>query len=367
MEEYNAFPNEDPVEASKPLGPPPTTHTPVVTEHQLRVEHQTGLILELPTNTNAHANDAPVITQNTLTLPHEIVKALRALRDSNPSLQRKLNHSNHGTLTNATTNAATNDDECIEYWNRYQNIVVMEDDSWTGLNLGGLMLRIIDFVPFMKSLDEDGIALAMINLGGTDVPMKNLLQSIMQESSSTLASLTSLYLGGCGIASRKGVDDLIQVLEACPNVNTLDLRYNDFTGDDMMKLEPVLSSSNVQILHLEGNMMKCNGAAAVGKLLSHTKSLKELYLGGNGIAANGAKDLANGLDTNASVKKLYLEGNFIGDEGADSLRMVVLDQTERNCKVLKHLYVENNGIGQDAATLLGRAVNSAGLIDGSLF
>lgn len=330
------------------------------------VEHQTGLILS-----KDEKSDPLTTPSNSKNLPPEIVKALQSLRDANPSLQRMLNHG-----------IATDDipDESLAYWNRIQDIAIMENAdkmeslNIKGLNLGGLMVRIIECVPFFQCLQDHDISFQMINFGGTDIPTQNLLQGLqkIQSSSPSPSSfLEALYLGGCGIGSRKGVQDLLHVLQLplCSNITKLDLRYNDLSGEDMTILEPILSSreSMIEILHLEGNMLKCNGAKAIASILANTNSLKELYLGGNGIGVNGAKDLADGLKNNSSLGKLYLEGNLIGGEGADAFRMVLLDQTERKCKVLKHLYVENNGMGKDSAVKLGQALNSENIINGSLF
>eukprot|EP00978_Attheya_sp_CCMP212_P005787 scaffold12907_cov47-Attheya_sp.AAC.1 len=289
----------------------------------LRVEHQTGLILS-----KDEKSDPLTIPSNSKNLPPEIVKALQSLRDANPSLQRMLNH---GIATDDTQ------DKSLAYWNRIQDIVIvenadkMESLNIKGLNLGGLMVRIVECVPFFQCLQNHDISFQMINFGGTDIPTKNLLQGLQRiQSSSPSPFLGSLYLGGCGIGSRKGVQDLLHVLQLplCSNITTLDLRYNDLSGEDMSILEPILSSSEsmIEILHLEGNMLKCNGAKAIASILANTNSLKELYLGGNGI-----------------------------------------DQTERKCMVLKHLYVENNGMGKDSAMKLGQALNSENLMSGSLF
>ena len=321
-----------------------------------QLEHQTGLILS-HSNESWHFENAAATCLHTQQLSPQILEALRILRDANPSLKSKLNHANHVT------------DEYITYWNKYQNVVVIEDGNITGLNLGGLMVRLVDCVPFMRSLNANNLPLNMLNFGGTDIPMQNLLEGFREVSITILSSLNALYLGGCGIASRKGVDSLNEILELCPSITTLDLRYNDFTCHDIVKLEPSLSSSKskIEILHLEGNAIKCDGAKAIGEIIYNTEYLKELYLGSNKIASNGAKALAEGLQRNSSIEKLYLESNSIGNVGADAFRVVILGHTENRSKVLQKLYVDNNGIGKDAATSLGRALNSDGLIDGSLF
>eukprot|EP00584_Thalassiosira_punctigera_P016403 CAMPEP_0172577486 /NCGR_PEP_ID=MMETSP1067-20121228/138256_1 /TAXON_ID=265564 ORGANISM="Thalassiosira punctigera, Strain Tpunct2005C2" /NCGR_SAMPLE_ID=MMETSP1067 /ASSEMBLY_ACC=CAM_ASM_000444 /LENGTH=323 /DNA_ID=CAMNT_0013370173 /DNA_START=15 /DNA_END=986 /DNA_ORIENTATION=- len=289
------------------------------------------------------------------------VNALRSLRDNNPSLQRKMCHGINSELTSSK-------DQSISYWNRYQELVIISgDNNFVGVNLGGLMVRLVNVIPFFQALEEEHIALETVNFGGSDVGMDNLLQGMKILSSEAKSSINGLYLSGCGIGCRKGTSYLIEALQILPNLNALDLRYNDLEGKDMVDLETVLSSaSNLQILHLEGNTLRCEGAKALGKTLTNS-NLVELYLGANQIGSDGAKSLANGLTNNGHLEKLYLEGNSIGDEGANALRNVLMDQISRRCKVLRNLYVDNNGLRKEAATALGRAVNSESMIEGSLF
>jgi hypothetical protein len=339
-------------------------------QQQQMIEHQTGQIIFFPDDTTAaptNSNNVVIVeAETTPSLQPSVIKALRSLRDNNPSLQRKLNHG-----INIDSSSAM--DESLSYWNRYQEMVILSPDSneFLGVNLGGLMVRLVNCVPFFQVIEDEKLkSLTTVNFGGTDVGMDNLLEGMELLSEDTKATIHGLYLGGCGIGCRNGTHQLKQVLEfLSKNIQNLDIRYNDLGGKDFEDIEKALSSaSNLKILHLEGNVGKCQGAAAIGKVLAASNSnLKELYLGANKIGSTGAMSLAEGLRNNTTLEKLYLEGNSIGDEGAIALRDVLLDQRSRQCKVLKHLYVDNNGLGKEAATTLGRAVNSETMIDGSLF
>lgn len=363
-----------------------------------QTEHQTGLLLFPDDSNNDNKNHdviAPPTTTTTtssssndsLRLPPAVIKALRSLRDNNPSLQRKLNH---GIIDNNDNDALN--DEMLSYWNRHQEIVILSPSSTaadnnssltsadnnnkstcSGINLGGLMVRLVNVIPFFQTIEDEKLSslVTTLNFGGTDIPMDNLLQGVKLLSDDRRMVITGLYLGGCGIACQKdGITYLSQTLELLPNLQTLDLRYNDLQGNDMINhLQHVLiTTSNLQTLHLEGNSIKCNGATAIGNVLASPNStIQELYLGANQIKSMGIKFLAeDGLRYNTYLKKLYLEGNSIGDEGAFALRDVLLEQSTRQTKVLEHLYVDNNGLGKEAAMSLGRAVNSEAMIDGSL-
>lgn len=315
-------------------------------------------------------------TMNDRAIAPQILDALRILRDNNPSLARKLesqgSHQRHDTTCTATSVSTgmllDPPDDSIDYWNKYQAMVVLDQGELVEIHLGGLMVRIINISAFLAALQEKRISsLHTMDLGGTDVGMDDLLLGMKNSSS---WNWRKLYLGGCGIGSRKGgISDFVKVMALCPDLNVLDLRYNELSGDDMELLEDILSHKDckLSVLYLEGNMIQCKGAQAIGKILANNICLREVYLGSNGIGVSGAKALAKGLQENKSLEKLYLEGNRIGDEGGVAFTDVLLEQTKNQSKVLKYLYVDNNGLGKDVATNLGRALNSQGLIDGSFF
>ena len=309
------------------------------------LEHQTGLFAS--NEQKEHST-----TTSRTELPLKILRTLRILRDANVSLERKLNH------------FSTVPDEYIEYWNRYQVLVSMDKDELVGINLGGLMVRIVNIIPFLESCQHYDIKLGSINLGGTDVQMDNLLEAL-EKYENSIASTKKLYLGGCSISCFKKIKQLAKVLKLCTALTILDLRYNDLNDLDIEEIAPMLSKS-IKVLHLEGNQIQCNGAKAISDnmLSTQSASIEELYLGANNIDPNGAHHIANGLISNLSLTKLYLEGNKIGDDGAKAFTVVLTDQTNRRCTALQHLYVSNNGLGKDVAIELGRAVNHNSMIDG---
>lgn len=363
-------------------------------DHQL--EHQTGLILPKspirheaspPSSTTTTSSSNNGIIRNTTVMvniqpiAHPILEALRSLRDNNPSLARKLlNNGQTGNGDDGNDDVHATDDS-MDYWNKYQQmVVVLDQEEFTEIHLGGLMVRITNVRPFLEALYENRISLCTVDFGGTDVAMDNFLLGMNHVET----CWKKLYLGGCAIGSRGGVHDLAKVIGLCPDLTVLDLRYNDLSGKDMELLESVLSNHcKLSILYLEGNRLSCEGAKVIGRIIanhvndhsnshSHSHShtcLKELYLGSNNIGVDGAMALAKGLEQNSSLEKLYLDGNAIGNEGALAFTNALLSQTRTQTKVLKHLYVDNNGIGKDAAMKLGRALNSDGLItgDGSFF
>lgn len=367
-----------------------------MTENYQHLEHQTGLILSpldvpLPNvstgiafNGTANADASSFLPSNDDKSTKTSIKcqttiiALRALRDSNPSLMSKLTHN--------AKNQNINDDTCIEYWNSIQEILMLHDGDechMKGLNLGGLMVRIKSMIPFMNALkSETGSIwrkLEILNLGGTDVLLEDLLQSLQStENNTDKMSIQKLYLSGCSISyQRNGIQNLTSILQCCPNITTLDLRYNDLVKPNQSEADKEslsslfrdqLSHSNIEILHLEGNNINDDIVDAISDSLSNESCvLKELYLGSNKIEADGARKLALGLECNRVLTKLYIEGNYIGDKGVEEFCMILEKSTksgDESCIALEKLWVENNGVGKEMMERLGQALQSESTIGG---
>ena len=373
-----------------------------------QLEHQTGLILspvenQVDNNNLQDAQQQPTDHQiealaKTTIKSNVTIEALRALRDSNPSLLNKLTFK-------AKENHFNYDDACVEYWNSVQDVISLNEDdhSLKCLNLGGLMVRIKTMIPFVDILKKYNAAnkLEVVNLGGTDVLLSNLLQAVRftdsankneekssEEESVLFRSLQRLYISGCGISSQHdGIDHLCSIVKSMPNLTTLDLRYNDLqkplarTNDkeDMNNslknfFQDTIPQSKIEALHLEGNNLNDDLMSSLSDALAKTTSLKELYLGSNKIEAKGAELIASGLKSNQTLEKLYLEGNFIGDQGLEHFCLLlegkqqiginkeedgkerITSEDDGNFNVLEKLWVENNGVGKDMMKRFGKAL-----------
>ncbi len=360
-----------------------------MTNNYQQREHQTGLILTPLEDQITEEGDflSKTTTEEKTPIKNQTtIHALRHLRDSNPSLLNKLTYHINGTNDE--------NDTFIEYWNSIQEIVSLHDDdhSIIGLNLGGLMVRIKTLVPFIKVLCNNYIydKLKILNLGGTDIPLSNLLEAFQLNTDK--GSIEKLYLSGCSISyQRNGIQDLISIMKTntCSNLTTLDLRYNDLLKSNQNESEKqdlmsffrnVLSESKIEILHLEGNNLDDDIMESISYILSNSKyTLKELYLGSNKIQADGARYLAHSLYGNRVLQKLYLECNLIGNAGVEEF-CVLLEKTkskklylgeegktcggdtQSDCIVLNKLWVENNGVGKEMMKRLGEALPSDSII-----
>jgi hypothetical protein len=400
-----------------------------------QLEHQTGLIqapltdrsvtsIRTSTTTDATTDTSRSAKMTTKIKSPHTIKALQTLRDSNPSLLNKLTHKSK-EIQQGTGVDIDIDDTCIEYWNSIQEMITLHDDdhSIKILNLGGLMVRIKTLIPFMSALMNDATTsknresnLEVLNLGGTDIPLSNLLEALTQTQTQTTAtscdsdndekktnehndydnslctSIQKLYISGCSIPfQRDGIQNLTSILEHCPNITTLDLRYNDLqkpskNDHDMdvlktlFRTQLVSSQSKIEILHLEGNNINDDIMDALSDGFSSSSSspssIKELYLGSNKIQSCGAKILANKLKGNQVLQKLYIECNFIGDDGVEEFCLLLEEGKQHNVNdsnndsksefniALEKLWVENNGAGKEMMERLGKALQSESTIGG---
>ncbi len=365
------------------------------------LEHQTGLILtptcRIPQSSLLLEDEKCENTRTTTTRTpiknNASIEALRALRDSNPSLSAKLKFK--AAELQMDDNDDDDHDTCMEYWNSIQEVVTFHEDnhSLKSLNVGGLMVRMKTMCPFIGVLKKSHMIqyLKVLNLGGTDIFLSNLLQALEipeipengeekhenddETMMMTKMHLEKLYISGCGIScQRNGIDTLQTILRNIPNLTTLDLRYNDLEkssprrqnnhhGDEAdinKSLKDLfcnyLPQSNIQVLHLEGNNLGRGNddddvIAALGNALSQPDiQIRELYLGSNKIQANGAKYIANGLKLNHTVEKIYLEGNFIGDEGVEHFCTLLEGKKQTKKKVIQEEEEEEEEGGNDHCT-----------------
>lgn len=204
--------------------------------------------------------------------------------------------------------------------------------------------------------------LRVVNLGGTDLPMKDTLE-VVQSLSDTLESL---YLGGNYLCDTGAEQIGSWLSSSATKLRKLDMRYTEMAGPGCRALcEGLTQQGKVTHLYLEGNNLGDEGAQALAEMLKQEGcSLQELFLGANKIGPEGAAALASILTTNKTISKIYLEGNNIGPVGADAFTKA-LKECDGNTG-LKHLFVDNNEIGKEGSKRLAAALNSSTAIGDSL-
>jgi Leucine Rich repeat len=222
--------------------------------------------------------------------------------------------------------------------------------------------------------------LVTLNLGGTDLPVADILEL----GSAVSSTLESLFLGGNSLGD-VGAAAIGTWLPTARHLTKLDLRYNDIGPVGCQALCQGLSIQRTVVqLYLEGNTLGNDGATALANLLigspeqenqdnNNSKTcyetppsscpIEELFLGGNHIGAEGGTALASVLASNQTLRKLYLEGNNIGVVGAMAFT-TALTNCQGTTTGLKHLFCDNNNIGKEGSQQLARALNSATAILG---
>jgi hypothetical protein len=305
------------------------------------------------------------------------VATLTALMEADPYIRKRL----CGTTSNVVSAAAFDDNsnaaaspdaakredilDCdidmdwthVEKWNS----VAVKFDASSGhvahLDLSGHRIKYLPFEPF-----ETFKELQTLNLGGTDVPVAQLVEAVKH----CCSTLQNLHLGGNGLRD-VGLMTLVPelVCSKAPHLKKLDVRYNDIGPVGVAALSETLGQNEcecaIELLYLEGNDVGDKGAASLATALTKENAcLKELFLGSNHIETSGALSLAASLERNTTLTKLYLEGNRIGSEGGAAFSEAL--EKFNGEATLKKLFVDNNGLGKEQSERLARALNSGSTI-----
>jgi Ran GTPase-activating protein (RanGAP) involved in mRNA processing and transport len=112
-----------------------------------------------------------------------------------------------------------------------------------------------------------------------------------------------------------------KALELNATLQTLDLSYNAISDLGAMALANALKSPTIALreLNLFNNAIGAKGATSLADALESNTTLRRLDLGLNTIGDTGAKALAQTLESNTSVELLDLRYGMIGDDGAKAL------------------------------------------------
>ncbi|NWT20330.1 DRC5 protein, partial [Vireo altiloquus] len=103
-------------------------------------------------------------------------------------------------------------------------------------------------------------------------------------------------------------------------------------------------------LDLSHNLIRDNGAQALGKLISHSK-LVTLDLCNNQIRHLGAQALAQGLADSSTLTSLNLRLNFVGDKGGEAVGHALLTNTS-----LKSLHLGSNNLSEPTAAVFSQVL-----------
>ena len=137
---------------------------------------------------------------------------------------------------------------------------------------------------------------------------------------------------------------------------TLEHLVLGFRDDDLEQISDGLGKSQ-SLISLQVLEVAAKGAAAIGKVLSHTSTLKELNLndkedeGGVEFGDEGAMAIAEGLLNNKSLEKLRLVRCGFESKGAVSIA-----KSLENHPNMKKINIAGNFIGEAGACAIAKAI-----------
>lgn len=122
--------------------------------------------------------------------------------------------------------------------------------------------------------------------------------------------------------------------------------------DDKIKLlaRNLLDHPCLLELDLSHNLIRDNGAQALGKLISHSR-LETLNLCNNQIRHLGAQALAQGLAESSTLTSLNLRLNFVEDKGGEAIGHALLTNTS-----LKSLHLGSNNLSEPTAAVFSQVL-----------
>ncbi|NXT71710.1 DRC5 protein, partial [Chaetops frenatus] len=145
--------------------------------------------------------------------------------------------------------------------------------------------------------------------------------------------------------------NLAAAMKMCRNLKVFKLTRSK-VDDDKIKLlaRNLLDHPCLLELDLSHNLIRDNGAQALGKLISHSR-LETLNLCNNQICHLGAQALAQGLAESSTLTSLNLRLNFVEDKGGEAIGHALLTNTS-----LKFLHLGSNNLSEPTAAVFSQVL-----------
>ncbi|NXH36257.1 DRC5 protein, partial [Myiagra hebetior] len=145
--------------------------------------------------------------------------------------------------------------------------------------------------------------------------------------------------------------NLAAAVKMCHNLKVFKLTRSK-VDDDKIKLlaRNLLDHPCLLELDLSHNLIRDNGAQALGKLISHSR-LEILNLCNNQIRHLGAQALAQGLAESSTLTSLNLRLNFVEDKGGEAIGHALLTNTS-----LKSLHLGSNSLSEPTAAVFSQVL-----------
>jgi len=151
----------------------------------------------------------------------------------------------------------------------------------------------------------------------------------------------------------RGFTILGNYLSNCPiTLMELHLRSCCGTGDAIEKcIDSMKINKSLQILDIRENPLGIKGGLLLGELIYASNRLKQVMISSCNLQSEGAGAIFTALQNNVSIEILCMNDNFIGDIGSE-----ILGNTLKINHKIKHLDIQDNGIGLDGITYIAKGL-----------
>jgi hypothetical protein len=112
--------------------------------------------------------------------------------------------------------------------------------------------------------------------------------------------------------SDASAEGLARAVNASTQLRILHLDGNHLTGDGMAALADALATSKLRVLHLNDNMLQDDGAATVASVIRRSRTLRDVSLKRNDIGAAGAREVLRAVQASPSpfLRNVRMQGNL---------------------------------------------------------
>ena len=205
------------------------------------------------------------------------------------------------------------------------------------LNLNGNMLEVVGIVTIAHSLLKVS-TLTELYLSDNNITEKaaDYIAAVLSHSK----NLQVLNLNRNNLRAT-GVIKIVKALQMS-TLQKLEIENNNATLKAAQDIAAILShSSNLRVLNINGNNLQANGVACI---LHATSSLTHLYVSNNNISGEFIDEVTDSLSCHTNLQVLHLNGNILGTKG-----MTAIANSLQNISALRKLQLSNNSLTDEAA------------------
>ena len=171
-----------------------------------------------------------------------------------------------------------------------------------------------------------------------------------------LKHLTQLDLGFISCSDQKMTEvnscSLCECFEHSNALQSLEIGYNKIEDNGIIRIINNLPSTLVRLI-VTYCYFTYNGAVGIGEMLKINRTLKYLHIAGNPIGDDGISAIAGSLHFNTTLIQLVARTCKFCVKGAESLAKMLQVN-----KILTHLDISNNDIGDDGITAVTCSVQA---------